>query len=37
MTLIEKKGGTRRLDRYAEEFSAFIDTMKLVDIRTYNG
>jgi len=36
-TLTDKKGGTRRLDRYAEEFSAFIDTMELVDIRTSNG
>jgi exonuclease III len=36
-TLAEKKGGTRRLDRDAEEFSAFIDTMELVDIRTNNG
>jgi exonuclease III len=36
-TLAEKKGGTRRLDRDVEEFSAFIDTMKLVDIRTNNG
>jgi hypothetical protein len=36
-TLAEKKGGTRRLDRDAEEFSAFIDTMEMVDIRTNNG
>jgi hypothetical protein len=36
-TLAEKKGVTRRLDRVAEEFSSFIDTMKLVDIRTNNG
>jgi exonuclease III len=36
-TLAEKKGGTRRLDRYAEEFSSFIDTMELVNIRTNNG
>jgi hypothetical protein len=36
-TLAEKKGGTRRLDRDAEYFSSFIDTMKLVDIRTNNG
>jgi hypothetical protein len=37
MTLVEKKGGTRRLDRDAEEFSSFIDTMEMVDIRTSNG
>jgi hypothetical protein len=36
-TLVEKKGGTRRLDKYAKEFAAFIDTMELVDIRTSNG
>jgi exonuclease III len=36
-TLMEKKGGTRRLDRDAKKFSAFIDTMELVDIRTNNG
>ena len=36
-TLAEKKGGTRRLDMDAEEFSAFIETMELVDIRTNNG
>jgi endonuclease/exonuclease/phosphatase family metal-dependent hydrolase len=36
-TLAEKKWGTRRLDRDAEEFLAFIDTMELVDIRTNNG
>jgi hypothetical protein len=27
MTLAEKKGGTRRLDRDAEDFSYFIDTV----------
>jgi hypothetical protein len=36
-TLAEKKGGTRRLNRDVEEFSAFIDMMELVDIRTNNG
>jgi exonuclease III len=36
-TLTDKKGGTRRLDRDAKYFSSFIDTMKLVDIRTNNG
>jgi hypothetical protein len=36
-TLVEKKGGTRILDRDAEEFSALIDTMEMVDIRTNNG
>jgi hypothetical protein len=36
-TLEEKIWGTKRLDRDAEDFSAFIDTMKLVDIRTSNG
>ena len=36
-TLTKKKGGTRKLDRDAEEFSAFINTMELVDIRTNNG
>jgi len=34
MTLAEKKGGTRRLDRDAEDFSTFIDIMEMVDIRT---
>jgi hypothetical protein len=37
MTLTEKKGGTRILDRDAKEFSDFIDTMEMVDIRTNNG
>jgi hypothetical protein len=36
-TLAEKKGGTRRLDRDAKEFSAFTDTTEMVDIRTNNG
>jgi hypothetical protein len=31
-TLVEKKGGTKRLDRDAEEFSALIDAMDMVDI-----
>jgi hypothetical protein len=35
--LAEKKGGNQRLDKDAEEFTAFIDTMELVDIRTSNG
>jgi hypothetical protein len=37
MTLAKKKGGSRRLDRDAEEFSAFIDTVEMVDIKTSNG
>jgi hypothetical protein len=36
-TLVEKKGGTRRLDRDAENFSAFINTVEIVDIKTSNG
>jgi len=36
-TLVEKKGGTMRLDRDAEEFSSFIDMVEMVDIRTNNG
>jgi hypothetical protein len=32
LTLVEKKGGTRRLDSDAEEFSAFIDAVEMVDI-----
>jgi exonuclease III len=36
-SLAEKKGGTGRVDRDAEEFSTFIDTTKMVDIRTNNG
>jgi hypothetical protein len=35
--LAEKKGGTRRLDRDAEDFSTFINTMEMVDIKTSNG
>jgi hypothetical protein len=33
----EKKGGNRRLDRNAKDFSTFIDTMEMVDIKTNNG
>jgi hypothetical protein len=36
-SLVEKKGGTRRLDRDAEEFSVSIDTVEMVDIKTNNG
>ena len=36
-SLAEKKGGTRRLDRDAEEFSNFIDTTEMVDVKTNNG
>ena len=36
-SLAEKKGGTKRLDRDVEEFSMFIDTAEMVDIRTNNG
>jgi hypothetical protein len=35
-SLAEKKGGTRRLDRDAEEFSKFIDTVEMVDLKTNN-
>jgi hypothetical protein len=37
MSLAEKRGGTRRLDRDAEEFSKFIDTVEMVDLKTNNG
>jgi hypothetical protein len=37
MTPAEKKGGTKILDRDAEDFSSFIDTVEMVDIRTSNG
>jgi hypothetical protein len=37
MSLAEKKGGTRRLDRDAEEFSKFIDRAEMVDLKTNNG
>jgi hypothetical protein len=36
-SLAEKKGGTKRLDRYSKEFSTFIDTVEMVEIRTNNG
>jgi hypothetical protein len=36
-SLAKKKGGTRRLDRDAEEFSKLIDTMEMVDLKTKNG
>jgi len=36
-TLAEKKGGIRRMDRYAKAFLAFIEKTKLVDIKTSNG
>jgi len=36
-SLAEKKGGTRRLDRDAEELSKFIDTAEMVDLKTNNG
>jgi endonuclease/exonuclease/phosphatase family metal-dependent hydrolase len=36
-SLAEKRGGTRRLDRDAKEFSKFIDTMEMVDLKTNNG
>ena len=37
MSLAEKKGGIRQLDRDAEDFSNFIDTTKMVDLKTNNG
>jgi exonuclease III len=37
MTLAEKKGGTKRLDREEKDFPPFIDTMEMVDIKTSNG
>ena len=36
LTLAEKKGGIRRLDRDVEVFSDFIEKSILVDIRTSN-
>jgi hypothetical protein len=36
-TLVKKKGCARRLDRDAKEFSSFIDTVEMVDIKTSNG
>ena len=35
-SLAEKKGGTKRLDRDAEELSTLIDTTEMVDIKTNN-
>jgi hypothetical protein len=37
MSLTEKKGGTRILDRDVEEFSNFIDIVEMVDLKTNNG
>jgi exonuclease III len=37
MSLADKIGGTRRLDRDEKEFSNFIDTTKMVDLKTNNG
>jgi hypothetical protein len=37
MSLAKKRGGTRRLDRDVEEFSKFIDTTEMVDLKTNNG
>ena len=36
-TLVENKGGIRRLDKDVAGFSAFIEKTKLVDIKTSNG
>jgi len=36
-SLLEKKGGTRRLNRDAELFAEFIETAKLVDILPKNS
>jgi hypothetical protein len=36
-SLVEKKGGTRRLDRDVKEFPKFIDTTEMVDLKTKNG
>lgn len=35
--LAEKKGGLRRLDKDAEDFSTFIAAFKLIDVPTVNG
>jgi hypothetical protein len=35
--IVEKKGRTRRLDIDEEDFSSFIDTVEMVDIKTSNG
>ena len=36
-TLAENKGGIRRLEKDAKDFSAFIEKTKLVDIKNGNG
>jgi hypothetical protein len=36
-SLVEKRGGTRRLDRDAEEFSKSIDIAEMVYLKTNNG
>eukprot|EP00253_Pinus_taeda_P028760 PITA_28760 len=36
-TLLEKKGGLRKLNRDAEAFTGFIETVKMVDIQPKNG
>ena len=36
-SLMEKKGGTKILDRDAKEFSKFIDTAETIDMKTKNG
>jgi len=36
MSLVEKKGGIRQLDRDVEDLSNFIDTTKMVDLKTNN-
>jgi hypothetical protein len=36
ISLTKKRGGTRRLDRDVEEFSKFIDTVEMVDLKTNN-
>jgi len=36
-TLLEKKGGLRKLNRDAESFTSFIENAKLVDIYTKSG
>ena len=36
-SLAENKGGTRRLDQDEYNFSKFIDTMEMVDLKTKNG
>ena len=36
-TLLEKKGGLRKLNRDVESFTSFIENAKLVDIYTKSG